>query len=364
MKKELYTAWGLFRNSLRTAVYKATGKTLPFEYLVYEITDACNSRCRHCDIWKKKTHSMLSLEDIEKIFKTGFLKNVKELIVTGGEPVLRPDLAQAMLLMQKYVSLEAVFSLSTNGLLPNRVLEVSNQCLENGMNLVVGVSLDGVGSHHDDIRGVLGNFEKVDYLLKELLALKKKYKKLQVAIGYTFSSYTVEYFTEVQAYAKNLGLNFLPQVFEIFSYYSNNQHRQANLTKEMKSAVLSCRDTFQKEIIMTCLEGKSLNYQCASLNNFFLLHSNGDVAPCLKYSEMKVGNLKNSSFRDIFSSEQACQALLVVRQCKGCSNTWATIWSMKYWVFPFLGKLVKTSFKKIFSSGREKRKSSCSCKAC
>ena len=149
----------------------------------------------------------------------------------------------------------------------------------------------------------------------------------------------------------------------MFPYYSNSQHNAVNVSKEMKAAILSCQDTFQKEIILACLDGKPLNYKCASLSNFFLLHSNGDVSPCLKYSEAIIGNLKNGDFRDVFLGEKSHQAASIVRQCKGCSNTWATTWSMQYWIFPFMGKLVKTFFKKRFSSNREEHKTSCACKS-
>lgn len=352
MIRELKTAIGYGGRSLKTLAASSMKRPVRVEYMVYEITDECNSRCKHCNIWKKEGSGSLKSNEIERVFGSGSFRDVRELIVTGGEPVLRPDIEENLLAIQRHIHPDALVSFSTNGLLPERVLNTVERCLESGMKIVVGVSLDGIGVRHDTVRGVKGNFEKVDYLLNRLLELKKKRGNLSVTVGYTLAPWTFENLEEVRRYAGVRGMNFLPQMYEEFSYYGNTDRKKCVYTAEMFSAVKAFPESFQKEVILKGMRNESLRYRCASMRNFFLMRCNGDVSPCLKFGDIRVGNLRDAPFNEIWNGPCAKEARKLIDGCAGCSNTWATGWSMKYWVPPFVKTLGKTVIKKHISRVR------------
>ncbi len=346
MIRELKAAIGYGGRSLKTLAAKSMKRPVSVEYIVYEITDECNSRCKHCNIWKKPGGGSMTSDEIENVFGSGCFRDVRELIVTGGEPVLRPDIEENLLAIRRHIHPDALVSFSTNGLLPERVLKTVERCLGSGMKMVVGVSLDGIGPRHDTVRGVKGNFEKVDYLLNKLLELREKNVNLSVTVGYTLAPWTFENLEEVGRYAGARGMNFLPQMYEEFSYYGNTGRNKGVYTPEMFDAVKAFPESFQKEVILMGMRNEGIRYRCASMRNFFLMRCNGDVSPCLKFGDIRVGNLRDAPFSEVWNGTCAKEARALVDGCAGCSNTWATGWSMKYWVPPFVKTLGKAVIKK------------------
>ncbi|MDD4178947.1 MAG: radical SAM protein [Candidatus Margulisbacteria bacterium] len=317
------------------------------EYLFWEVTDLCNSRCIQCNIWQNKpSGDILTLAEVENIFSSGFFRHVKEVIISGGEPILLPDLEAKLLVMQKYIRPNALVSFSTNGLLPDKVLKVVEACLRNKMNLAVGVSLDGIGEHHDRIRGVKGNFEKVEYLLGKLFELRRAYKGLKVLVGYTLSSNTVDYMPEVKKYVEGLGMDFAPQMYEEFTFYKltdkvKNSYDEFSIDMvkkrdKMRQQVETLGPCFQKEILLRFLQDKPLRYNCASMRKFFVLRANGDVSPCLRFAHIRLGNIRSGNLKEWWRSQEVRKGRAIVDKCPGCSNTWGTLWSMEHWFPPFI----------------------------
>ena len=64
----------------------------------FAVTYRCTSRCRTCSIWKmdQPERGELSLEEIRGLFSSnrGFLRDVRSIQITGGEPFLRADLPE------------------------------------------------------------------------------------------------------------------------------------------------------------------------------------------------------------------------------------------------------------------------------
>jgi MoaA/NifB/PqqE/SkfB family radical SAM enzyme len=101
----------------------------------------------------------MTFEQIKTISETAPLFN--QLWLSGGEPVLREDLAEIVRLF--YIN-NGIKSLHwpTNGLLTQRIEEVTQQILDicPDLSIQLNFSLDGLGASHDNIRGVKGNFKR------------------------------------------------------------------------------------------------------------------------------------------------------------------------------------------------------------
>lgn len=348
MTREFRTPTTLAKGACQTIFLKAARKPPKLFGLFFEVTDACNSRCKHCNIWRQKpTLNPLTPKEVEKIFQNTFFKDLKEVIISGGEPLLRSDLEEIILTMQKYIQPNALFSLSTNGLMPERAIKTTRTLIENGVHTIVGVSLDGIGEKHDEVRGVKGNFERVDFLLHELVLLQDKYKdKLSVIVGFTLSPLTVDSMEDVRAYTERLGFLFLPQVYEEVSFYFNKGDIEPTNRKNLIKAIQELPPSFQKEVMLKAAKGNPLKFRCSGMETFFVLHCNGDVSPCLRYSHIRLGNLREQSIDEIWQSKVVKEARKMIRNCNGCYNTWGIGWSLQAWFPPFFNLLLRTVIKK------------------
>ncbi len=124
--------------------------------IILSVTSKCNLRCRHCSIWKNKERS-LPEKDAEKI-----ILGLREwtgpyhLTISGGEPLLKKDLA-ALVKLASDNGIQT--ALSTNGVLLTR--EIQDEIFDAGLDLVL-VSLDSTRQEvHDKIRGAPGTFESL-----------------------------------------------------------------------------------------------------------------------------------------------------------------------------------------------------------
>lgn len=129
----------------------------------FPVNDICNAHCQMCHIWQQKIDYQITPDDLKRALSNPLFKKVRAVGVNGGEPTLRKDLAALVtVLYETLPSLQSI-ALITNGLKSEQAIERIGQVGEvvrryNGA-LDVMVSLDGVGSVHDRVRGRQGNFE-------------------------------------------------------------------------------------------------------------------------------------------------------------------------------------------------------------
>ena len=162
-------------------------KQLPFS-LVISVCYRCNSRCLTCNVWKKEADE-LSLEEWEKVFaKIG--RAPYYLTFSGGEPFLRRDIVELISLAYQRCR-PRVITIPTNGLLYNAIPEQVEAILKAtpGAQVGINLSLDGLGSQHDEIRNVPGTWERAMRTYRALRALD--YPNLTLSIHTVISRFNV-----------------------------------------------------------------------------------------------------------------------------------------------------------------------------
>jgi heme d1 biosynthesis radical SAM protein NirJ len=133
----------------------AARKNPPGPVVIWNLVRRCNLTCKHCySISADKDFAgELSTEEVFSAMQDLKRFHVPVLILSGGEPLLRPDIfaiAQHAKAMGFYVGL------SSNGTL----IDESNIERIAGCNFdYVGVSLDGIRDTHDEFRRMKGAFE-------------------------------------------------------------------------------------------------------------------------------------------------------------------------------------------------------------
>lgn len=330
---------GIFYGTKNLILRMPNKTSLKPQKIWLEATDKCNSRCTHCSIWNKKsTENPLSPAEIEKIFKDPIFSELEYVIISGGEVVLRPDIVDFYLAIHRALP-NTQLHLSTNGIAADRILKVVNEVISHGIFLKIGISVDGIGEKHDKVRGIKGNFESVDRLLRELIAIKEKTNKISLVIGYTLSKLTIDSFQEVKEYADKLGIGVITQWYNESPFYDNTGRDLTNkkdLNKRMLNIVKSLTPHPLNDLWINWLKKGSMKFKCFAGYTFCVLRCNGDLVPCLSLWDNKIGNVREKSPTEIWNSAMAQETRRCVKKCPGCLNSWAVGWSFEYSFFPKL----------------------------
>jgi radical SAM protein with 4Fe4S-binding SPASM domain len=136
----------------------------------WSITGKCNFNCRHCLVSAPGNHHpQLSLSDclivIDELAKCG----IKQVDITGGEPLVRKDYAEIFkALGEKRIFIRILFTNAS--LLDESVLETLEKY---GHHPRFQLSFDGLG-HHDWLRGVKGAEAQADAAFRMLQKYKAK----------------------------------------------------------------------------------------------------------------------------------------------------------------------------------------------
>lgn len=132
----------------------------PVNYMRISVTDRCNLRCFYCmpeeGICKRSHNEILRYEEIARIVEEGVKLGINRIRITGGEPLVRPDIEELVGRISSIRGIEDI-SLTTNGLLlKGKVRELKKAGLRR-----VNISLDSLDPEkYRRITGS-GNLEQV-----------------------------------------------------------------------------------------------------------------------------------------------------------------------------------------------------------
>jgi MoaA/NifB/PqqE/SkfB family radical SAM enzyme len=125
--------------------------TMPI--LILNAHSLCNCRCVMCDIWKRDTNEQIRAEDLDRHRLSMQNLGVKQVVLTGGEPLLHNDLTA---LCNFFSDLNIHLTLLTTGLLLLKRAEDVATLFDD-----VIISIDGPQEIHDSIRRVNGAFDLI-----------------------------------------------------------------------------------------------------------------------------------------------------------------------------------------------------------
>lgn len=282
--------------------------------IVIAVTYLCNSKCRMCNIWKTEKLSVLALEEYKKLPKT-----IKEVNLTGGEPFLRPDLVELIKLLVE-LNPKVRIIISTNGfateLIKQRIMEI----LPIKPDIIVGISLDGIGEIHDQVRGIPGGFQKVMATIKILKELGVK----DLHLAFTAGDYNINELPKVYQLSRQLGMEFtIAAIHNAESYFNTVDNKITEINefkKEFKGLIKAelktwdfkrwLRAYFAYALIKFLATGKRLLPDYSGIDNVFI-DPLGNVYPAT-ISGYLLGNLKDfKDFSELYMSEKAQQVLVL-----------------------------------------------------
>jgi len=173
-----------------------------------QINTTCNLRCKHC--CQSNYQRSMSFSKIKKILSILYKENIFEINLVGGEVFLRPDILKIIsLCCEEY---RFATNIITNATLLSDTLIKKLIKFKNNLGFLV--SLEGVGTKNDEIRGA-GNFKKTNHAIKCL-----KNNGFYVEISTTVNALNVKDFREIIDYSKKIKT---PCNFNLFKVFKKEQ---------------------------------------------------------------------------------------------------------------------------------------------
>ena len=164
--------------------------------LILNAHNRCNCRCVMCDIWKRETNEQIRAQDLERHDNSLKALGVRQVVLTGGEPLLHNDLSA---LCNFFRDRQIHLTLLTTGLLLHKRAEEVAALFDD-----IIVSLDGPPEIHDFIRRVSGAY---NLLHKGIAAVRHHNPSLPITCRTTVQKANHRYLRQTVDAARALGLD-------------------------------------------------------------------------------------------------------------------------------------------------------------
>lgn len=303
------------------------------KFLSLLVTWKCNSQCATCSIWDKKPTKELSLKQIGKIFRDPMLKELAEVVVSGGEPFLRTDLVE--IIKSIYQNTKANIGITSNGLLTKRIVNYIRKILDKQIPVSIYISLDGSDAEtYEKIRGIAGGFEKTIKTIRFLSNLIQK-GKFEMDIGLTISKNNINKVEQTRALISRINpeIGFGLRLSENAEYFNNLGHN-FKFTQNEKQQIIDLLEKLKDgnidyyyENIKQYLDNNAYsNFNCTAGKTSFYVTPEGILTTCAKYlQELELGDLKMKSIKEILSSNRVIN--FISKTCRGCLDPCQHSWS-------------------------------------
>lgn len=284
------------------------------------LTYRCPMQCVMCNIWQNPTKKdeEIKASDLKSLPKLKFIN------LTGGEPFIREDLAEIVEECYKHTDRIVI---STSGWYEDRVIELAKRY----RNIGIRISIEGLSSKNDELRGRNGGFDKG---LRTLLRLKEMNVK-DIGFGCTVSNNNSADMLSLYRLSKSLDMEFATASFHNSFYFhktdnviTNKDEVIGNFKKLIKMQLEESRPkswfrAFFNMGLINYIEGGRRLLPCEAGSTNFFIDPWGDVYPCNGMEEScwkeSMGNIKDTDFSSIWTSDKAEKVREMVSRCpKNC----------------------------------------------
>ncbi len=311
---------------------------LPAREWLFPVTYRCNARCVMCNIWQSEGTTELSLHQWDATLDDRLFGGIESVSLTGGEPTLRQDLPELTELLFAHLPSLRRVTLTTNALQPRRVVqhcqELLRLCQSSGASFFVGISLDGVGAVHNEMRNVPHAFDHVETTIQQLRPLQAN--GLRMGINCTLTSRNLHDAGNVRLWAADqaLPVNYIIASFAD-SFYANVDARdELALGREHRRQLVdflrplaagrslgNLPGYFYSDVLRMIETGTARSTPCVFQKDGFILDARGDMQYCM-YSRV-LGNVTADSAADIYYAPRnlAHRQDIIGTQCRNCTIT-------------------------------------------
>ncbi len=311
----------------------------PFQ-VVWDITYACNLRCKHCyaTAGKRLEDELTTEEALETIDNLDRL-GVTIIAFSGGEPLVRKDIFQ----LTSYAAEKGIYvAIATNGTLITE--EMAKKMKESGVSYLQ-ISLDGLRETHDSFRGISGCFDRTVEGIKN--AVKHGFF---VNVSMTVTKLNHDEVPAVIELCEKLGVdwfmhyNFVPtgrgrEIAELdlspeqrekllkMLYERNGKSKLSLLSTAPQFArvALQCNSGIIPTHFYNVNAGERLRQLaefiggCGAGRFYFAIKANGNITPCV-FFPLVVGNVRVDDLEDLWKKNEVFEALRDKDKIEGCGE--------------------------------------------
>ena len=303
---------------------------IPPEHVYFSITNRCNLRCRMCSIDKTPAvESELSLSEIGKIILQISDLGVRHLILSGGEPLLREDLAEIVDFASEHFS--GKIDIITNGILFNDRL--IKELLDMKLNHIT-FSIDGFKKTNDQIRGD-DSFDKSINNIRRIHDYKKKTGLLfpTLGINFTVMDKNINQMLKMVYFTRDIGCNcivFQPLLSNNIKMFEKSENDfwpgDANI-KKLEKIIIDVKRLKEELVdfeictdneILDCMpeyfrmSSAQWKFKCFEAIKRIVIGYDGRVWSCAGI----YGDLKEKRLKEIWFSQEARENRLKFKECK------------------------------------------------
>jgi MoaA/NifB/PqqE/SkfB family radical SAM enzyme len=282
------------------------------------VTRKCNYKCVGCNVWKEQDQRELSAAEIKKGMDILKKVGVVELVISGGDPLLRPDIDEII----DYAADRFITTVYDNGSMAAKKVDALRKVD------FVAISIDSLNqAKNDEIKAVPGAFknamETVEYLHRE---------GVKVAVTPTISQKNLNEIVDITNYFTGKGI---PVWYCLYSYDTSRDSNQlfrigkANnefVITDKQGMIDLCNQLIEmqkknKKILMTAKlmetmrdlysEEEKRDWKCHALQNFLVIDHLGRISGCHHHNYVcSVFDLpakwKSAEFKELRSFYNGC----------------------------------------------------------
>jgi len=283
--------------------------------LMIYATTACQSKCKHCNIWQKRPVEHLSLEAIQRMMQSRCVTQRTTVGLEGGEFILHP---QADEIMAWFQANHPNYTLLSNCLAPRRVIDAVRRFQPRHLY----VSLDGGRETYQRMRGRDG----YDRVIEVVETLKDE---VPLSLMFCLSPWnTFDDMAYVIDVAKHYGVDVRIGIYGTMAYMVDQNQTHPTHPKLLphrvglgllRECLLSTQENYDFVALYDEWLDGHLRLRCQSILSCLVVHGNGDVPLCQNL-DVVLGNIHEQTLDEIFNGASACQT-----QChysRHCNDCW------------------------------------------
>ncbi len=303
----------------------------PF-YVQFALSKNCQLRCKMCQaVESRKEERELSLEEIERLAGVLARMGTVFLVITGGEPLLRPDLPE---ITRIFTDNKIAVRLQTNGI---GISAAKIRALTEAGLRDVTVSLESLSPQRQDfITGRDGSWDEV----MRAIALFSQYlpvEKSLCGVNIVVSKFNLDEITKLARFVSEFGFysSLIPVHLadnprdyvvrgnnDLFAFGESDYPLIDLVYRELREMKKNGIRIYNSQRYLKespdFLKYKKTYWRCDSPNLYFSISPGGNFLPCVDI-KMDEPMLQAGDFvRRYYSAEFRKKVRSVVRNCPGC----------------------------------------------